>query len=370
MNSLRCLLALAATCLTSLVLGAVPASAAITLANPGFETGTTEGWTGNGSATTSYADYTARSGTYFGLVRSPGCPGEHLEQAFEAAAGDVLSGWAFFRTGDYLPFDDEGDVRIVITQDDSSVVLFSSSVSEVGGSGSTPWKSFSFMVPSSGTYVLRVRVDNAVDCGEESAVGLDMPEGPVDADGDGVSDSADNCPQVANTDQRDNDADRRGDACDGDDDNDGVADAEDNCLLQANPAQIDDDFDGSGDACDSVLESSIGFATGGGWLIADGRKVHFSLSAKSAQGVIGGTCTVVAGPAKLACADADAYVRNPNTGAVVIRGQGSLGGAPTGYRIVVEDHGEQGRGSDRFEITTDAGFAAEGVIGGGNIQVR
>ena len=48
-----------------------------------------------------------------------------------------------------------------------------------------------------------------------------------DNDGDGVSDTLDNCPNVANRDQTDTDSDGEGDACDGDDDNDGVADADD-----------------------------------------------------------------------------------------------------------------------------------------------
>jgi hypothetical protein len=368
MDSLRCPLALLAACLASLVLTA-SAPAAVTLTNPGFETGTTAGWAGSGTATASYADYSARSGSYFGLVRSPGCPGEHLEQAFTATAGDLLSGWAFFRTGDYLPFDDEGEVSIVVSASGSSTILFSSSVSEVGGSGGTPWKGFAFVMPQTGEYVLSVRVENAVDCGEESAVGIDMPEGPIDADGDGVADAADNCPDVPNTDQRDTDGDRRGDACDDDDDGDGVADSADNCALSPNPGQLDDDFDGRGDACDDVLDSTAGVTSGGGWLIAGGSKVNFSISATSADGDLAGSCTIVAGRTKFTCADATGYVRAPS-GAVVVRGRGTLDGETTGYRIVAEDAGEPGRGVDHFEITTDAGFSAAGVIGGGNIQTR
>jgi hypothetical protein len=46
----------------------------------------------------------------------------------------------------------------------------------------------------------------------------------ADADVDGIEDSADNCPTVANVDQANFDGDSQGDACDADDDNDGVND--------------------------------------------------------------------------------------------------------------------------------------------------
>jgi hypothetical protein len=76
---------------------------------------------------------------------------------------------------------------------------------------------------------------------------------PSDTDGDGVPDTYDNCPQIANTDQANNDGDGNGDACDPDDDNDTVADISDNCPLTANPDQTDSDGDGIGDACSAEL---------------------------------------------------------------------------------------------------------------------
>ena len=72
----------------------------------------------------------------------------------------------------------------------------------------------------------------------------------LDADGDSVLDSSDNCPLVANLDQLDSDGDTRGDACD-DDDADGVLDTLDNCPLLANPDQLDTDGDTQGDVCDN-----------------------------------------------------------------------------------------------------------------------
>jgi len=60
---------------------------------------------------------------------------------------------------------------------------------------------------------------------------------PDDDDGDGVASAQDNCPLVANPDQRDGDHDGSGDACD-------------NCPAAANPTQRDLDGDRVGDACD------------------------------------------------------------------------------------------------------------------------
>lgn len=72
----------------------------------------------------------------------------------------------------------------------------------------------------------------------------------LDADGDGIEDSLDNCPSVPNTNQLDTDGDGIGDACDPDDDNDGVLDINDNCPVVVNPNQKDNDNDGLGDVCD------------------------------------------------------------------------------------------------------------------------
>jgi hypothetical protein len=57
-----------------------------------------------------------------------------------------------------------------------------------------------------------------------------------DRDGDGVVDRADNCPDLANTDQANSEGAGGGDACDGDDDDDGVPDAADACPKVAAPS--------------------------------------------------------------------------------------------------------------------------------------
>jgi len=70
------------------------------------------------------------------------------------------------------------------------------------------------------------------------------------ADGDGVPDGTDNCPNVVNSDQLDTDSDGLGDSCDADDDGDGVADSSDAFPLDASET-IDTDADGTGNNADT-----------------------------------------------------------------------------------------------------------------------
>jgi hypothetical protein len=84
------------------------------------------------------------------------------------------------------------------------------------------------------------------------------PAALADGDGDGASDTADNCPAISNPSQSDLDADGAGDACDpcprdpvDDGDGDLFCGDVDNCPADANPAQADGDGDGAGDVCDA-----------------------------------------------------------------------------------------------------------------------
>ena len=110
---------------------------------------------------------------------------------------------------------------------------------------------------------------------------------PDDLDGDGVSNTQDNCPTAVNPDQHDEDHDRIGDACD-------------NCPANANANQADSTevavmmfADGVGDACDlrpalggDKLARFYSFSdavqasswTGSGWTISDDA-LHAGLAA-------------------------------------------------------------------------------------------
>lgn len=62
---------------------------------------------------------------------------------------------------------------------------------------------------------------------------------PDDTDGDGILDSQDNCPQVANPDQADFDDDGMGDVCDDDIDNDAVVNMDDICPWTSSGEIVD-----------------------------------------------------------------------------------------------------------------------------------
>ncbi len=106
--------------------------------------------------------------------------------------------------------------------------------------------------------------DGEASCAGPNQACQNTPTTPSDIDGDTIIDSADNCPNTANTDQADNDNDGLGNVCDSspngevnDSDNDGINDSTDNCPNIANANQLDNDNDGIGNVCDASPNGSF-----------------------------------------------------------------------------------------------------------------
>lgn len=100
---------------------------------------------------------------------------------------------------------------------------------------------FNYSIPTPLSASLTVSVSAAKDVADNIMVNDNSHTFSVDTftdtDSDGITDSSDNCPAVANPDQMDSDNDNIGDVCD-------------NCSLVANPDQQDNDNDTLGNVCD------------------------------------------------------------------------------------------------------------------------
>ncbi|GIU46177.1 hypothetical protein TUM4438_21340 [Shewanella sairae] len=111
----------------------------------------------------------------------------------------------------------------------------------------------------SGTNQCQWVADGDTSCAGPVQACIGGGAGTPDSDNDGISDDLDNCPNMANSDQLDNDADEIGNICDStpdgeivDSDGDGISDELDNCPNMANSDQLDNDADGIGNVCDST----------------------------------------------------------------------------------------------------------------------
>ncbi len=160
------------------------------LENPSFETGDLSGWnkdiSGGGyidarqshnSGYPNYVTYSAEDGTYFAWLMTPPGAGFYttLSQTFDAKAGNKISGYAFFDTWDYLPYNDNAYVRIIDSGGTVVDTVFSKSVSDVdvGNWGETPWTYWEYTFSAEGTYTVEAGVANYLLPGVPSFLGLD-----------------------------------------------------------------------------------------------------------------------------------------------------------------------------------------------------
>jgi hypothetical protein len=119
--------------------------------------------------------------------------------------------------------------------------------------------------------------------------------------------------------------------------------------------------------------STPGASTGGGQLLnfmtqLDGIVLGFNF--KSDADGTSGNCTVndKASDTFVKCRDVLAYVQAGNTATVY--GTAEVNGAPTFFKITVEDNDTSGAGADTFALVTQSGYQVVGVLTQGNIQVH
>jgi hypothetical protein len=152
------------------------------LVNPGFEAGDLSGWNSEipagGSITVIADDWgiaPVEGGGFAFLESGAGNAYTRVWQTFSAEAGDVLSGWAYFRTTDFVGYEDNGQVQVRTGGPDGTVValLFDADIDAVGTEGETGWTYFEYVVPGADTYTLEARVENSFDAFLDSYLGLD-----------------------------------------------------------------------------------------------------------------------------------------------------------------------------------------------------
>ncbi len=141
----------------------------------------------------------------------------------------------------------------------------------IAGAGTTTHSSLSRVIngdaqwsisgPDSSTYTIAFENPTGIAVGTD-AIGFDEVHSslgcpPVDTDTDGITDNLDNCILVANSDQRDSDADGYGNACDADLNNDLAVNAIDLGLFRTVFFTDDADADFNSDGTVNVVDLGI-----------------------------------------------------------------------------------------------------------------
>lgn len=150
----------------------------------------------------------------------------------------------------YAQISNVGDVDVsgYVSFYQGSIPIGDSQVVSVRSGGTLDEVFVDFVVPS-GSFNIRaeIRGTDPQDENPDNDVAITGLFTPIeDADGDGIEDEEDNCPNTANAAQTDTDGDGLGDACDDDDDNDTITDEVEN-EIRTDPLDQDTDNDGVSD---------------------------------------------------------------------------------------------------------------------------
>ena len=149
------------------------------IANPSFESMDLSGWeTVEGSdimaeVVGQFGGKTAFAGEQFAKISAHDWSG--LRQTFTAAAGETLSGWAFFhsRNGRFA----QDEARVEIRRGDEVVARPYFMNSEMlGRDDSTPWTAWSYTFTEVGTYTIRAISESGTICPAAVTLGLDALE--------------------------------------------------------------------------------------------------------------------------------------------------------------------------------------------------
>lgn len=174
-----------------LLAAAAVAVAANPYTNPGFESGDFSGWNksivenfgfpiGDAFTTTGLGygsgSMSPQEGSYYGAVSS-GWNGQYNRFWQTASLGkkDKISGYGFFATYDYWPFNDDGQVHILSGDENGSVVAtgVNASVGSIGSFNSTGWQAWEYEVATPGDFTVLGQVRNNGDSGVDSYIGID-----------------------------------------------------------------------------------------------------------------------------------------------------------------------------------------------------
>lgn len=153
------------------------------LINGGFEEGTTNGWTetipsGGSINVVGAADGNVPvEGSFFAHIKTNG-PGSQtkLSQSVSVAAGDTVSGYAYFRDVEFeqnqsCGFDDTAEVTV-----DGNTVYLAHHCSPGGpgiSDGTTPWTLWEYTFPGPGTFLIEATLMNVGDSIVDSFMGVD-----------------------------------------------------------------------------------------------------------------------------------------------------------------------------------------------------